>query len=83
VKSLSSRIEVMAIESPARVSTRTTWPDGALGFLGDVLVLSAEGGLPTRSSPDSVAASADPRVHALLSVPIETEDGSRKWALPH
>ncbi len=67
----------LSVDLAARLSTGTSWPDGAPCPTGDVIVLSAEDGLADTIRPRLDAAGADPaRVHALTEVRYFDAEGT-------
>ena len=67
----------ISVDLAARVSTGSTWPDGAPNRKGAVLLLSAEDGLADTIRPRLDAAGGDPtKVHALTEVRYHDEDGN-------
>ena len=66
----------LSVDLAARISTGTTWPDGAACPVGQVIVLSAEDGLADTIRPRLDAAGADTgRVHALTEIRYTDDDG--------
>jgi hypothetical protein len=73
----------LTLDLAARVSTGTSWPDGAPARPAGVLLLSAEDGLADTIAPRLIAAGADlRRVHALTEVPDVDEDGDVRQVPP-
>nr|WP_281357658.1 AAA family ATPase [Isoptericola sediminis] len=70
----------LTLDLAARVSTGSTWPDGARNDRPrGVLLLSAEDGLADTIAPRLTAAGADrSRVHALIDVPVIDGDDVRR-----
>lgn len=74
----------LTLDLAARVSTGSTWPDGAAGRgPAGVLLLSAEDGLADTIAPRLIAAGANlARVHALTEVPAVNDDGEVRQVPP-